>query len=146
MALACDLVVAAQDATFGLFEVTHGLVPPEGGIVRLPERIPPNIAMELLLTGDPLPAVRAEQLGLVNHLTTPGEALTRAVELATRIAGNAPLAVAAIKRAVTERAAFDDKGAFSQQDQIVAPALASEDAREGARAFAEKRPPHWQGR
>jgi len=146
MALACDLIVAARDATFGLFEVTHGLVPPEGGIVRLPERIPPNIALELLLTGDPLPAVRAEQLGLVNHLAAPGEALDRAVELATRIAGNAPLAVAAIKRALTERTAFDDKGAFSQQDQIVAPVLASEDAQEGARAFAEKRLPHWHGR
>jgi enoyl-CoA hydratase len=146
MALACDLVVAAQDATFGLFEVTHGLVPPEGGIVRLPERIPRNIALELLLTGDPLPAVRAGQLGLVNHLTAPGEALGRAVELATRIAGNAPLAVAAIKRAMTERTAFDDKGAFSQQDQIVAPVLSSADAQEGARAFAEKRRPHWQGR
>jgi enoyl-CoA hydratase len=146
MALACDLIVAARDATFGLFEVTHGLVPPEGGIVRLPERIPRNIALELLLTGDPLPAVRAEQLGLVNHLTAPGEALDRAVELATRIAGNAPLAVAAIKHALIERTAFDDEGAFSQQDQIVAPVLASEDAQEGARAFAEKRRPHWQGR
>jgi enoyl-CoA hydratase len=146
MALACDLIVAARDATFGLFEVAHGLVPPEGGIVRLPERIPPNIALELLLTGDPLPAVRAEQLGLVNHLTAPGEALDRAVELATRIAGNAPLAVAAIKRALTERTAFDDTDAFAQQDQIVAPVLASEDAREGARAFAEKRRPRWQGR
>ncbi|MDT7705826.1 MAG: enoyl-CoA hydratase [Pseudonocardiales bacterium] len=146
MALACDLIVAAQDATFGLFEVTHGLVPPEGGIVRLPERIPRNIALELLLTGDPLPAVRAEQLGLVNHLTAPGEALDRAVELASRIARNAPLAVAGIKRAVNERTAFDDQDAFAQQDRIVAPVLASQDAQEGARAFAEKRPPHWQGR
>jgi len=146
MALACDLIVAARDATFGLFEVAHGLVPPEGGIVRLPERIPPNIALELLLTGDPLPAERAEQLGLVNHLTPPGEALDRAVELATRIAGNAPLAVAAIKRALTERTAFDDTDAFAQQDQIVASVLASEDAQEGARAFAEKRRPRWQGR
>jgi enoyl-CoA hydratase len=146
MALACDLIVAAQDATFGLFEVTHGLVPPEGGIVRLPERIPRNIALELLLTGDPLPAVRAGQLGLVNHVTAPGGALGHAVELATRIAGNAPLAVAAIKRALTDRTAFDDEGAFSQQDQIVAPVLASQDAQEGARAFAEKRRPHWQGR
>src|SRR3954447_10383325 len=146
MALACDLIVAARNASFGLFEVTHGLVPPEGGIVRLPERIPRNIAMELLLTGDPLPAVRAEQLGLVSRLTAPGEALDQAVELATRIAHNAPMAVAAIKRAVTERTAFDDKDAFSQQDQIVAPVLASQDAQEGARAFAEKRQPHWQGR
>jgi enoyl-CoA hydratase len=146
IALACDLIVAAQDATFGLFEVTHGLVPPEGGIVRLPDRIPRNIALELLLTGNPLTAVRAEQLGLVNHLTRPGEALNYAVELATRIARNAPLAVAAIKRAVTERTAFDDQDAFRQQDQIVAPVLTSQDAQEGARAFAEKRRPHWQGR
>jgi enoyl-CoA hydratase len=146
MALACDLIVAAQDATFGLFEVTHGLVPPEGGIVRLPERIPRNIALELLLTGDPLPAARAEQLGLVNHLTPPGEALDRAVELATRIARNAPLAVAAIKRAVDERTAFDDQDAFRQQDRIIEPVLASQDAQEGARAFSEKRPPRWQGR
>src|SRR6201991_24293 len=132
MALACDLIVAAQDATFGLFEVTHGLVPPEGGIVRLPERIPRNIAMELLLTGDLLPAARAEQLGLVNHLAPPGAALDRALELAPRIARNAPLAVRAIKRAVTERA--DDQDAFTEQDRIVAPVLASQDAQEGARA------------
>ena len=82
----------------------------------------------------------------VNHLTAPGEALDHAVALATRIAGNAPLAVAAIKRALTERTAFDDKDAFSQQDHIVAPVLASGDAQEGARAFAEKRQPHWHGR
>ena len=81
----------------------------------------------------------------MNHLTAPGGALDRAVELATRIARNAPLAVAAIKRAVTERTA-DDQDAFSEQDRIVAPVLASQDAQEGARAFAEKRPPHWQGR
>lgn len=143
MALACDLIVAARDASFGLFEVTHGLVPPEGGIVRLPERIPHNIAMELLLTGDPLSAVRAEQLGLVNHLTEPGQALDRAVDLAARISRNAPLAVAAIKRAVNDRTAFDDQDAFDEQDPIIEPVLSSQDAREGARAFAEKRPPQW---
>src|SRR3954471_9693294 len=108
MALACDLIVAAQDATFGLPEVTHGLVPPEGGLVRLPGRIPRNIALEVLLTGDPLPAPRAEQVGLVNHLTASGEALTRALELAGRIAGNAPLAVAAIRRVVEERSRLGD--------------------------------------
>jgi enoyl-CoA hydratase len=146
MALACDLVVAAQDATFGLFEVTHGLVPPEGGIVRLTERIPRNIALEFLLTGGPLPAVRAEQLGLVNHLTPAGEALDAAVQLAARIAANAPLAVLAVKRAVNERTAFDDDAAFREQDAIVAPVLTSQDAKEGARAFAEKRRPIWRGR
>src|SRR4051794_39475091 len=143
MALACDLIVAARDASFGLFEVTHGLVPPEGGIVRLPERIPHNIAMELLLTGDPLPAVRAEQLGLANHLTEPGQALDRAVDLAAPISRNAPLAVAAIKRAVNDRTAFDDQDAFDEQDPIIEPVLSSQDAREGARAFAEKRTPQW---
>ncbi|MDH6706633.1 enoyl-CoA hydratase [Kitasatospora sp. MAA19] len=146
MALACDLIVAAQNATFGLTEVTFGLVPPEGGIVRLPERIPRNIALEILLTGDPLSAARAEQLGLVNHLTLPGEALDKALELAHRIARNAPLSIAAVKRAVNERTAYGDQDAFRQQDQLVAPVLASHDAQEGAHAFAEKRPPHWEGR
>ncbi|MDX6237669.1 MAG: enoyl-CoA hydratase [Kribbellaceae bacterium] len=146
MALACDLIVAAQDATFGLTEVTFGLVPPEGGIVRLPERIPRNIALEVLLTGDPLPAERAQQLGLVNHITPPGGALDKAMELAHRIARNAPLSIAAVKRAVNERTAYGDQDAFRQQDQLVAPVLASQDAQEGAHAFAEKRSPHWEGR
>ncbi|MFF2808112.1 crotonase/enoyl-CoA hydratase family protein [Streptomyces sp. NPDC058000] len=146
MALACDLIVAAQNATFGLTEVTFGLVPPEGGIVRLPERIPRNIALEILLTGEPLPAARAEQLGLVNHLTPPGQALDKALELAHRIARNAPLSIAAVKRAVNERTAYRDQDAFRQQDQLVAPVLASHDAQEGAYAFAEKRSPHWEGR
>lgn len=146
MALACDMIVAARNATFGQTEVHFGIVPPEGGMVRLPERIPRNIAMELLLTGAPLPAGRAERLGLVNHLTEPGEALKLALELATSIAQNAPLAVAAVKRVVNERRAFRDQDAFAEQDQIAAPVLASHDAQEGAHAFAEKRSPHWQGR
>ncbi|MET8290463.1 crotonase/enoyl-CoA hydratase family protein [Streptomyces sp. NPDC051639] len=146
MALACDMIVAAQDATFGLTEVTVGLVPPEGGIVRLPERIPRNIAVEVLLTGDPLPAERAHQLGLVNHLTPSGHALDKAVEVARRIARNAPLSIAAVKRAVNERTAYGDQDAFRQQDRLVAPVLASHDAQEGAHAFAEKRSPHWEGR
>ncbi|MEU3827072.1 crotonase/enoyl-CoA hydratase family protein [Streptomyces sp. NPDC029080] len=146
MALACDMIVAARDATFGQTEVHYGIVPPEGGMVRLPERIPRNIALELLLTGDPLPAERAERFGLVNHLTEPGHAVQRALELATGIAHNAPLAVAAVKRVVNERRAFSDQDAFVEQDRVVAPVLASHDAREGARAFIERRPPHWQGR
>ncbi|MFB6776101.1 crotonase/enoyl-CoA hydratase family protein [Streptomyces sp. NPDC056352] len=146
MALACDMIVAARDATFGQTEVHFGIVPPEGGMVRLPERIPRNIALELLLTGDPLPAERASELGLVNHLTEPGETLDRALELAGRVAHNAPLAIAAVKRVVNERTAFRDEDALREQDQIVAPVLASQDAREGARAFTEKRSPHWQGR
>jgi enoyl-CoA hydratase len=85
-------------------------------------------------------------LGLVNHLTEPGQALQRALELATSIAHNAPLAVAAIKRVVNERRAFSDEDAFVEQDRIVAPVMASHDAQEGAHAFAERRSPHWQGR
>ncbi|MFI9274137.1 crotonase/enoyl-CoA hydratase family protein [Kitasatospora sp. NPDC052896] len=146
MALACDMVVAARDATFGQTEVHYGLVPPEGGLIRLPERIPRNIALELLLTGEPLPAERAERLGLVNHLTEPGQALDQALDLAARIARNAPLAVAAVKRCIDQRTSYRDQDAFREQDQIVGPVLASQDAQEGARAFAEKRSPHWQRR
>lgn len=131
--------------TYGVVQ-TRGIVPPEGGIVRLPDRIPRNIALELLLTGDPLPAERAERFGLVNHLTEPGEALKGALELAARIARNAPLAVAAVKPVVDERTAFGDQEAFHDQDRIVGPVLSSQDAQEGARAFAEKRRPRWQGR
>ncbi|MER6223082.1 crotonase/enoyl-CoA hydratase family protein [Streptomyces sp900105755] len=146
MALACDMIVAARDATFGQTEVRYGIVPPEGGMVRLPERIPHNIALELLLTGETLPAERAERFGLVNELTEPGQALQRALELASSIALNAPLAVAAVKRVVNERRAFSDEDAFAEQDPIADPVLASHDAQEGAHAFAERRQPHWEGR
>ncbi|MGY5055618.1 crotonase/enoyl-CoA hydratase family protein [Streptomyces sp. 900105755] len=146
MALACDMIVAARDATFGQTEVRYGIVPPEGGMVRLPERIPHNIALELLLTGETLPAERAERFGLVNELTEPGQALQRALELASSIALNAPLAVAAVKRVVNERRAFSDEDAFAEQDLIADPVLASHDAQEGAHAFAERRQPHWEGR
>ncbi|MFF4315223.1 crotonase/enoyl-CoA hydratase family protein [Streptomyces sp. NPDC001507] len=146
MALACDMIVAARDATFGQTEVRYGIVPPEGGMVRLPERIPHNIALELLLTGETLPAERAERFGLVNELTEPGHALQRALELASSIALNAPLAVAAVKRVVNERRAFSDEDAFAEQDLIADPVLASHDAQEGAHAFAERRQPHWEGR
>ncbi|MBO3744839.1 crotonase/enoyl-CoA hydratase family protein [Streptosporangiaceae bacterium NEAU-GS5] len=146
LTLACDMIVAARNATFGQTEVHFGLVPPEGGVIRLPERLPRNIAMELLLTGDPLSAERAEELGLVNHLTEPGQALEVAMGLASRIACNAPLAVAAVKQVVNERTALRDQDALIEQDQIVAAVLSSVDAMEGALAFAEKREPHWQGR
>ncbi|MGW0632479.1 enoyl-CoA hydratase-related protein [Streptomyces sp. NPDC002758] len=111
-------------------------------MVRLPERIPRNIALELLLTGEPLRAERAERFGLVNYLTEPGGALKRAAG----IAHNAPLAVEAVKLVVNERRAFCDQDAFAEQDRIVAPVLASHDAQEGAHAFAERRSPPWQGR
>ncbi len=146
LALGCDLIVAASDARFGAPEATHGLVPSEGGMVRLPHRIPYHVAVRVLLTGDPLSAGEAAEHGLVSELTRPGEALERARALATRIGKNAPLALAAVKEVVRATQSLDDRAAFARQDQLIAPLLASDDAHEGAVAFAEKRSPVWRGR
>jgi enoyl-CoA hydratase/carnithine racemase len=146
VALACDLIVAADDAKFGIPEVKRGLVAGAGGLVRLPRRIPAGIAMELALTGDPLPAVDAHRLGLVNALTPPGQALTGALALAGRITANGPLAVAAAKRIITEQSDWAMAEVWEKQEPIMRPAFQSADAREGALAFAEKRAPVWQGR
>ncbi len=146
LALACDLIVASDQASFGLPEVTRGLVAAAGGLIRLPRRIPAAVAMELALTGDPLPAVDAHRWGLVNHLTAPGEALAGARELAARIGANGPLAVRASKRIITESADWTAEDMWERQGSIMGPVVASEDAREGATAFAEKRAPVWRGR
>ncbi|WP_436771543.1 crotonase/enoyl-CoA hydratase family protein [Yinghuangia sp. YIM S09857] len=145
IALACDMVVAAEDAAFGIPEVKRGLVAGAGGLMRLPRRIPYQIAMELALTGDPLTAAEAHRLGLVNRLTAPGGALVAARELAARIAVNAPLAVAATKEVVVASADWSADEAFARQQEIIGPVFRSSDAREGAIAFAEKRPPVWRG-
>jgi enoyl-CoA hydratase len=146
IALACDLIVAADDAKFGLPEVKRGLVAGAGGLVRLPRRIPAGIAMELALTGDPLPAADAHRLGLVNKLTAPGQALAGALALAERIAANGPLAVAATKQIVAQQFDWQLAEVWEKQEPIMRPAFQSKDAREGALAFAEKRAPVWQGR
>jgi enoyl-CoA hydratase len=146
VALACDLIVAADDAKFGIPEVQRGLVAAGGGLVRLPRRIPAGVAMELALTGDPLPAADAYRLGLVNKLVPPGSALAGALELAERIAANGPLAVAATKQIVTQQFDWQLAEIWEKQEPIMRPAFSSQDAREGALAFAEKRPPVWQGR
>jgi enoyl-CoA hydratase len=146
VALACDLIVAASDAKFGIPEVKRGLVARAGGLLRLPRRIPAGIAMELALTGDPLPAADAYRLGLVNALTEPGKALDGARELAARIAANGPLAVAATKQIVAQQHDWDLADAWDKQEPILLPAFQSEDAREGALAFTEKRAPVWKGR
>jgi enoyl-CoA hydratase len=143
--LACDLVVAAEDARFGLPEVKRGLVAGAGGLLRLPQRLPRNVAMELALTGDFLSAPEARQYGLVNRLTQPGEALAGALELAERITVNAPLAVRASKEIIVRSADWPAAEAFANQGDIIRPVFESADAREGARAFAEKRPPVWRG-
>jgi enoyl-CoA hydratase len=146
LALACDLIVAAEDAQFGSPEVMWGIVAPEGGLVRLPHRLPYNVAVQMLLTGDSLPATEAKQYGLVNELTASGAALPAAHKLAARVARNAPLAVAAVKDVLRATQGLDDDAAFELQDELVSRVLHSEDAREGPTAFAEKRAPVWQGR
>lgn len=143
--LACDLVVAARDAVFGLPEVTRGLVAGSGGLLRLPRRIPAQIAMELVLTGDRFDAEQAHGWGLVNHVVAPGDALAAARQLATRIAANAPLAVQASKHIVRDLAAGTQRDAWAEQLALVESVMASQDAMEGAQAFADKREPRWRG-
>jgi enoyl-CoA hydratase len=144
--LACDMVVAARGAKFGVPEAKRGLAAAAGGLLRLQERIPPNVAMELALTGDFLPAERAHELGLVNRLTDDGGALDGARELARAIAANGPLAVRASKRVIVESPSWPTAERWERQRKILDPIFTSQDAQEGARAFAEKRPPNWQGK
>jgi enoyl-CoA hydratase len=146
MALACDLIVAGQDAKFGLPEVKRGLIAGEGGVIRLPQRIPYHAAVKALLTGEPISAVEAKQYGLVSELTESGAAVAVAHGLAKRIAVNAPLALARVKTVLRETQGLDDAEAFSRQDKDAHGLLDSEDAHEGALAFAEKRAPVWRGR
>jgi enoyl-CoA hydratase len=146
LALATDLIVASKDSAFGIPEVRRGLVAGGGGLLRLPQRIPSAIAMELALTGENLSAERAHALGMVNVLAEPGGALDAALELAGTIAANGPLALAATKRILTESVDWPDAEFFARQEALAAPVRDSEDAREGATAFAEKRAPEWKGR
>jgi enoyl-CoA hydratase len=145
LALACDLVVASEAAKFGLPEVRRGLVAGAGGLLRLPRRIPYHLAMEIALTGEHFPAERLHAAGLVNLLVPAGEALAGATRLAQRVALGAPLALAATKQVVAQAADWDSSEAFTRQREIINPVFSSADAREGALAFAEKRPPTWRG-
>jgi enoyl-CoA hydratase len=146
VALSCDLIVAARGARLGIPEVKRSLVAAGGALLRLPRMLPRNVAMEMALTGDLVLAERAHELGLVNRLAEPGGALEVALELAETIAANGPLALAATKRILVESADWPDADFFARQEAIAAPVRASEDAREGATAFAEKRAPAWKGR
>ena len=146
LALACDLIVASRSARFGVPEVKRGLVPGSGGMLRLPSRIPYHIAMEAVLTGDMLDAERMHQYGLVNRLAEPGSALRVALDLGRTIAANGPLAVRAAKRIIVESRNWRPADMFDLQRPRIAHVFASEDAREGATAFAEKRKPVWKGK
>lgn len=144
--LACDLVVAAETARFGVPEVKRSLVAGGGGALLLARRVPQAIALEILLTGASFDAARAAGMGLVNRVTPEGGALEGALELAEGIAANGPLAVAATKRIARSSGEWTEAEGWERQKEIYEPVFASEDAREGATAFAEKRPPVWKGR
>jgi enoyl-CoA hydratase len=144
--LACDLVVASTEARFGVPEVKRSLVAAGGALFRLPQKLPANIATELLLTGDPISAERAHQFGLVNVLCAPGEAMSQALELAERIATNAPLAVRESLAVMTATRDMDDAEAFTRSNQAMGRLASTEDYAEGPLAFIEKRDPVWKGR
>ncbi len=144
--LACDLVVAARDAQFGLPEVKRGLAAAAGGLLRLPRVLPQNIAMEVVLTGNMISAARLHQFGVVNLLSEPGAALADARVMAQQIVANAPMSLAASKRVIVEQRDWSQDDMFDRQRPITDPVLSSEDAQEGARAFAEKRPARWRNR
>jgi enoyl-CoA hydratase len=145
IALACDLIVAAETATFGLPEVKRGLTANAGGLLRLPSRLPYHYAMELVLTGRMLPATEAGDLHLVNRVTEQGAALETALQLADQIAQNAPLALATSKQIMVESVDWPVEEKFARQHEFVDPIRKSNDAAEGARAFVEKRVPVWSG-
>ncbi|MFI6360180.1 crotonase/enoyl-CoA hydratase family protein [Streptomyces sp. NPDC050743] len=146
LALACDLIVAAADAKFGLPEVTRGLVAAGGGAIRLPKRIPYHLAMQFLLTGETVSGGRAKELGLVNRLTEPGGAVAVALELAEKLSHNAPLSLAAVKSLVRAADGVPETDVFPVQQKALESLLASADAHEGMTAFTEHRAPHWTGK
>lgn len=142
--LACDLVVAADRAVFGLFEVRRGLFAGGGGLVRLPRRVPMALAMELAIVGSTIDAARAYSVGLVNRVVPASEVVDAAVALADEIAANSPLAVRNSRRMVREAPELTEAEAWKRSAELGREVDASPDAVEGARAFAEKRPPVWQ--
>ncbi len=146
LAISCDLIVAADTSKFGIPEVKRGLAAAAGGLVKLPRQIPSRVAMELALTGDFITAERAYELGLINRVVEAGTALENAKALAATIAANGPLAVAISKQVVASQQDWNSDELFTKQGAMVMPIFTSEDAIEGATAFAEKRAPNWKGK
>lgn len=144
-ALACDLIVAGRGAKFGLPEVKRGLAAIGGGLLRLPRQVPQRIAMELALTGDMIGAERAYELGLINEVVEDGSALVAAKALARRIVANAPLSIRAAKQIVMDSRDWPTNEMFERQEEHSKSVFNSNDAKEGATAFAEKRQPNWTG-
>jgi len=144
--LACDLVVASHKAVFGLPEVKRSLVAGAGGLFRLPQRLPRQVAMEMLLTGDPIMASRAKELGFVNELVEPGSSRDAALALAGRIVQNAPVAVREAKVCADRMQLMSDDDAFNESNRALVKLFMTPDFREGPRAFLEKREPRWTGR
>ncbi len=143
--LSCDLVVANKDAKFGIPEAKRGLAAAAGGLMRLPRQVSPRLAMELALTGDMITAARAYEMGLINRVTE-GDALDGALELAAAITANGPLAVARSKQVIVESREWAEAEMWKKQSETLGNLFMTEDAREGAAAFAEKRKPNWKGR
>lgn len=143
--ISCDLIVANKDAKFGIPEAKRGLAAGAGGLMKLPEMIPPKIAMELALTGDFIDTGRAYELGLVNRVTD-GPALDAALDLAKAITANGPIAVRVSKQIVDESRGWGLDERWDRQAKLLPQVFMSEDAREGAAAFAEKRAPNWKGK
>jgi enoyl-CoA hydratase len=144
--LSCDLVIASSEAKFGIPEVKRSLVAGAGGLFRLPRALPRAVAMELALTGDPIDAQRAYELGFVNQVVGPGEAVDHAVALAERICVNAPVAVRESRRVVLEGTMADDETAWRLTNEAFGKVMQTEDFAEGPKAFIEKRAPEWKGR
>jgi len=146
IAISSDLIVAAEDATFGIPETKRGLVAGAGGLVKLPKQVSPRIAKELALTGDFFTSSRAYELGLINRVVPSGTALEEATVLARKIANNGPLAVSVSKQVIDGAQDWSNATMFAEQAVLMEPIFNSEDAIEGATAFAEKRAPVWKGR
>lgn len=146
IAMSCDMMIAAETAKFGVPETKRGIVPGSGGLLRLPDRVPYVVAMELVLTGDMFSAEQAANWGLINRVVPEGQALQGALELAARIKENGPLAVQTAKQVIAESRDWSQQHMFDLQRPRIAHVFVSADAKEGATAFAEKRKPVWQGK